>query len=168
MAKKKDLPMRAKALGFRSGFEMQVADEMNYLSWKYEYEHPVYCCFNYYKTVRNGKVLGSDGNLKQAVKGEKVVQLCTYTVDFAILNNTNKPWYIETKGYFKPADMAKHRRILEQYPKADVRLLFQYNHKIPGKKGMRYSDWCDINGATYGFVRNLGKGQFKFIPEEWL
>lgn len=167
MPKKADLSLRAKALGFRSGFEMQVADELKMLGWKFEYEHPVYCCFNYYKTVRNGKILLPNGEIQDSGKGEKVVQVATYTVDFCIMNK-KEPWYIETKGYFKPPDMAKQKRVAAQYPKADIRLLFQYDHKIPGKKGMRYSHWCQENSIRYGFIRKINGNQFRYIPEEWM
>lgn len=168
MAKKTDITLKAKALGFRSGFESLVADELEMLGWKFEYEHPVYCCFNYYKTVTNGRLLDQNLLIQPPPKGNKVVQLCQYTVDFAILNST-PPWYIETKGYFKAADMAKHKRILAQYPTADIRLLFQYDHKIPGKGVKRYSDWCKENGVQYGFIsKDPQTKQVRHIPQEWL
>ena len=168
MPKKTDLPAKAKALGFRSGIEYGVSEEMKVLGWRFEYDHPVFCCFNYYKTVKNGKILTPEGYLRPAEKGEKVVQLCTYTVDFCIMN-TDNPWYIETKGLFTSADMAKHRRIMAQYPTAPIRLLFEANNKIPNKGSMRYSDWCIEQGVRFGFIRKDPQTKStRYIPEEWL
>ena len=157
---------RARALGFRSGFECDVADYLDTLGAKYVYEDKVKCCFNYFSPVNNGKVVDVEWNIKDMKKGWRVVQLCNYTVDFAILSGPN-PWYIETKGRFTSPDRKKHRLLKEQYPKADIRILFQYDGKATPK--LRYSDWCDKYDISYGFITKPTKHTpGKFIPDKWM
>ena len=117
--------------GWRSGLEERVAKELNEAGVGYEYE-----------SVK--------------VKYD-VHETRTYTPDFIL-----KKGYIivETKGRFTVADRKKHLLIQKQYPKHDIRFVFQ-NSRAKLYKGAKttYAQWCDKHGFLYAD---------KSIPEEWL
>lgn len=80
----------------------------------------------------------------------------TYTPDFKLPNGI----YIETKGYFAPADRGKHLAIKKQNPSLDIRFLFQNpNTKLSSKSKTTYANWC----AKHGFLYAKGT-----VPEEWI
>jgi hypothetical protein len=79
-----------------------------------------------------------------------------YTPDFILPNGI----IIETKGYFDAEEMQKHRLIKEQYPKMDLRFVFQNpNNKIRKGSKTTYGEWCDKRGFKWAAKR---------IPPEWL
>lgn len=168
MPKKLSPTVRGKMLGYRSGLEEKVADHMTALGWDWVYEDPVQCCFNYTKTVYKG-ALETNKQIHPPPRGSKVVQVCRYTVDFCVTRPDGSKWYIETKGYFPPADRAKHKRILEQYPNTDIRILFENNLPLSKGNRMRYRDWCNDHNIRCGFVYIDTTTKIKhYIPEEWL
>lgn len=80
----------------------------------------------------------------------------TYTPDFKLANGI----YVETKGYFSPADRGKHLAIKKQNPDKDIRFLFQNpNTKLSSRSKTTYATWCERHGFLYA------KGP---IPEEWI
>ena len=117
-------------MAFRSGLEEKVADLLVELGVKYEYETQ---------------------KIKYRVEEDR-----TYTPDFILPNGI----IVETKGRFTTADRKKHLLIQKQYPKHDIRFVFQ-NSRAKLYKGAKttYAQWCDKHGFLYAD---------KSIPEEWL
>ena len=114
---------KAKAAGFRSGFEQAVARQLDAAGQAYEYEP-------------------KDGKIKFVPKER------TYLPDFVLPNGV----IIEVKGRFTGADRAKHLLIKAQHPELDVRFVFQYDNKLTKVSKTRYSDWCEKHGFGYCFV----------------
>ena len=116
--------------GYRSGLEERVSKELEEAGVKYEYETQ---------------------KIKYRVEEDR-----TYTPDFILPNGI----IVETKGRFTVADRKKHLLIQKQYPKYDIRFVFQ-NSRAKLYKGAKttYAQWCDKNGFLYAD---------KSIPEEWL
>lgn len=114
----------AKALGFRSGFEMDAAAQIRargldpaYETFKVKYEIP----------ARNA----------------------TYTADFRLPNGI----IVETKGRFVTADRKKHDLIKQQRPDLDIRIVFQRpNSTISKKSATTYAKWCDDRGIRWAKV----------------
>jgi Autographiviridae endonuclease I len=98
----------------------------------------------------------------------------TYTPDFPLPNGI----IVESKGYFKPEDRAKHLLIKQQHPNLDIRFVFQRgatyiaskkerekreaNARRQGKplpKHATYIDWCRKNGFQCAE---------KLIPQAWI
>ena len=116
--------------GYRSGLEERVSRELAEAGVKYEYETQ---------------------KIKYRVEEDR-----TYTPDFILPNGI----IVETKGRFTVADRKKHLLIQKQYPKHDIRFVFQ-NSRAKLYKGAKttYAKWCDKHGFLYAD---------KSIPEEWL
>ena len=116
--------------GYRSGLEERVSKELEEAGVKYEYETQ---------------------KIKYRVEEDR-----TYTPDFILPNGIIG----ETKGRFTTADRKKHLLIQKQYPKHDIRFVFQ-NSRAKLYKGAKttYAQWCDKHGFLYAD---------KSIPEEWL
>ena len=116
--------------GYRSGLEERVSKELEEAGVKYEYETQ---------------------KIKYRVEEDR-----TYTPDFILPNGI----IVETKGRFTVADRKKHLLIQKQYPKHDIRFVFQ-NSRAKLYKGAKttYAQWCDKHGFLYAD---------KSIPKEWL
>ena len=82
-------------------------------------------------------------------KKVKYVKEHTYNLDFDIDDSC---LLIETKGYFKASDRAKHLDIKKQHPHLDIRFIFMHDNKIHKMSNTRYSDWCKKHGFKYRFV----------------
>ena len=69
--------------------------------------------------------------------------------------------YLETKGYFKPADRRKMKAVKKANPDLDIRLVFQapYN-KISKRSKTTYAKWADKNGFPWC--------AYYAIPIDWL
>ena len=78
-----------------------------------------------------------------------------YTPDFFLPNGI----IVETKGKWTIQDRKKMVLVIEQNPKLDIRMLFQYDNKLNKNAKQRYSDWCAKRGIVCAF---------KELPEEWL
>lgn len=70
-----------------------------------------------------------------------------YNPDFTITNESGKVWYLEAKGWFKPADRRKHKALKLSNPDADIRIVFQKDGRVGVKT--KYSDWCNNLGIPY-------------------
>lgn len=80
----------------------------------------------------------------------------SYTPDFPLPNGV----IVEAKGYFSPADRAKHLLIQQQHPDLDIRLVFTNpNTKLSKTSKTTYAEWC---------VKHHFKFAAKDIPSEWL
>lgn len=127
---KKTIP-EWKTLGFRSGFELEAALNFDRRGVKYEYEpHSIEYTVN--ETKR-------------------------YTPDFK-LEGTG--FYLEFKGWFKPADRKKALLVRSSNPGIEIRFVFQNaDNKIRKGSKTTYGDWCDKNGFKWAN---------QVVPEYWL
>lgn len=111
----------AKKLGFRSGLEEKVADQLRKSGVRFEYE-----------TTK--------------IKYVVPESLHTYTPDFVFPNGL----IVETKGYWDAADRKKHLLIKQQHPNLDIRFVFSNaNTKIRKGSKTSYANWCDKHGFLY-------------------
>ncbi len=122
--------------GYRSGLEEAVSAQLKASGVSYLYEDEVI----FYK---------------------KPESIHKYTPDFVLIRGGNsRPVYIETKGYFTPADRKKHLFIQKEHPQLDLRFVFENpNNKISKKSKTTYAMWCDKHGFKYAT---------KWVPKEWL
>lgn len=123
MAKKVRKPTldTSRKLGFRSGLEEKVADQLK----------------------KSGVEFGYETTKIKYVVPESVH---TYTPDFIFPNGL----IVETKGRFVAADRKKHLLIQKQCPDLDIRFVFQ-NSKNKISKGSKttYADWATKHGFKY-------------------
>ena len=80
-----------------------------------------------------------------------------YTPDFVLPNYV----YLETKGYWDPADRRKILAVKRDNPAIDLRMVFQspYN-KINKNSKTTYAKWCEKHDIPWTSYHN--------IPLEWL
>lgn len=84
----------------------------------------------------------------------------TYTPDF-LLDGPGGKIYIESKGYFSPADRRKMILVRDQHPELDIRLLFQNcNVKLNKKSRTSYAEWAMNNNFIFA--------QGPEIPLHWI
>ena len=112
---------QAKKLGFRSGFEADVATILKEDKIKYGYE-----------TMQISYVVPEVSR--------------SYTPDFILPNNV----IIEAKGRWTIEDRKKHILIKKQHPELDIRIVFQ-NASTKIRKGSKttYGDYCDKHGIIW-------------------
>ena len=79
-----------------------------------------------------------------------------YIPDFVLPNGI----VIAAKGLFSSKDRQKHLLIQEQYPKLDIRFVFQrpFNRLYKGAK-TTYAEWATKNGFKWAK---------KKVPKEWI
>ena len=108
-------------LGFRSGLEAKVAEELNAAGVYYEFE-------------------------PFTIEFTRPESLHKYTPDFLLPNGI----FIETKGRFVTADRQKHLLIRRCNPTLDIRFVFSNPRQRIGKTSRTtYAMWCDKNGFKY-------------------
>ena len=116
---KKSIGLR---LGFRSGLEEKVADQLKTAGVPFRYE------------AKEDKI--------EYIKPQKVSR---YSPDFVLPNDI----IIETKGRFVTADRQKHLLIRDQRPELDIRFVFSNSRqKISKQSKTTYAMWCD----THNFI----------------
>jgi len=83
-----------------------------------------------------------------------------YTPDFTFTKRDGTTLYVETKGYFTPADRKKMLDVKRCNPDLDIRFVFQ-RAKTPINKGSNttYAQWAAKNGFPWAE---------KDIPDAWL
>lgn len=81
-----------------------------------------------------------------------------YWPDFPIKKKDGSVFYIEAKGYLRPFDVVKLISVKTLYPDIDLRLVFQRNNKMSGRKNLTYCDWAQKHGF---------KCAVETVPEEW-
>ena len=112
---------QAKKLGFRSGFEADVATTLTEDKIKYGYE-----------TMQITYVVPEVSR--------------SYTPDFILPNNV----IIEAKGRWTIEDRKKHLLIKKQHPTLDIRIVFQNaNTKIRKGSKTTYGNFCDKHGIIW-------------------
>ena len=117
----KNKKQAARALGYRSGFEVDIDEALKQQGIDGEYEKHI---IQYIKPATKHK----------------------YHPDFKLPNGI----FIETKGRFTSADRKKHLLIKEQNPELDIRIVFQNSKtKISKASKTTYADWCTKNGILY-------------------
>jgi len=114
----------AKARGYRSGLEDNVAKQIKSHGLKVSYE------------TKASKI-----KFVQPAKNR------TYTPDFVLPNGI----IVETKGRFTVEDRQKHLWIREQYgDKYDIRFVFSRSaSKLRKGSKTTYADWCEKHGFQY-------------------
>ncbi len=80
-----------------------------------------------------------------------------YCPDFVLPNNV----YLETKGYWDPADRRKILAVKKDNPDLDLRMVFQAPYNTISKKSKTtYAMWCERHDIPWSSFHN--------IPLEWL
>lgn len=112
---------KAKALGFRSGLEEQVGEQLSSAGVAAGYE-------------------------TEKVKYLRPARPAKYTPDWILPNGI----VIETKGRFKVEDRQKHIHIKQQHPDLDIRFVFSSSKgKISKGSKTTYAMWCEKHGFMY-------------------
>lgn len=113
----------AKTLGYKSGFEAKIAEQLN--------THKLTAKELYEKTVIKYIVPARDSR---------------YTVDWTLPNGI----LIESKGRWTTEDRKKHLLVKQQYPDLDIRIVFQ-SAKTKISKGSKttYADFCVKHGIVW-------------------
>jgi hypothetical protein len=115
-----DPTARAYVLGYRSGLEEKVAEQLKSLSVDFKYES--------FKIPY------------------QVNETRNYTPDYLLPNGI----IVETKGRFVAADRKKHLLIQKQHPLLDIRFVFSNSKaKISKNSKTSYADWCEKNGFLF-------------------
>tara|TARA_Y100001970_G_scaffold195119_1_gene237154 strand:+ start:8739 stop:9101 length:363 start_codon:yes stop_codon:yes gene_type:complete len=80
-----------------------------------------------------------------------------YNPDFILPNGI----YLETKGYWEPADRRKILAVIKDNPDIDLRMVFQAPfNKISKRSKTTYAQWCEKHGIKWAAVHS--------IPIDWL
>ena len=120
---KSKIRTKAKANGFKSGFENKIAEQLETKGIK-----------------------ANDIYEIEKVKYTVPASLHTYTVDWKLPNGI----LVETKGRWTLADRKKHLLVHEQFPNLDLRIVFQSaKTKISKNSKTTYADWCDKHGIKW-------------------
>ena len=114
IAHAKDPYKKARALGYRSGLEVSVAEQLKKMGVPVQYEPFAFR----YKPQREYRL---------------------YTPDYILPNGI----VVETKGLFASADRTKHRDLKAMYPDLDVRFVFSNpNQRLSKASRTTYGAWC--------------------------
>ena len=107
--------------GWRSGFESDMAADLEARGVEYTYE-------------------------EVKIEYEQPATKHKYTPDYQLANGI----FIETKGRFMMADRKKHLLIQKQHPDIDIRFVFQSSRtKISKNSKTSYGDWCNKYGFKF-------------------
>lgn len=89
-----------------------------------------------------------------------VVPNKVYIPDFILTGPYGKKMYIEAKGWFKPSDRAKMKRVRDQHPELDIRFMFQRaTNKLGPHRSWDYVYWCERE--NFKWCENE-------LPTEWV
>lgn len=112
---KTDKRSRAKALGYRSWFEVEIAQDLDAQGHQYKYE-PM--------------------TMNYTLHG-------IYKPDFVFTNGQGNQIIVEVKGYLDPGSKRKMKAVKKQNPDSDIRFVFQHNRpndiKWAVKNGFKYA-----------------------------
>lgn len=114
---------RFKKLGFRSGFEVTINQQLVDMDVPFAYE-------------------GDLNTIRYIIPAKEHRYLC----DFLLANGV----MIEAKGLFTAQDRKKHILIKQQYPHLDVRFVFMNaGNKLSKTSRTTYGDWAEKNGFKW-------------------
>lgn len=128
---------------YRSGFEKDLARDLEQRGIEFKYEHNTY---RYWLKKPRSRC--------EACGANAVIEEHNYTPDFFIGD-----LIIEAKGKFSARNRRTILAMKEQHPELDIRMVFMADNWLTKKHLSRYSDWCKKYGVPYAF---------KTVPEEWL
>lgn len=112
-----------KALGFRSGLEATVAQQLVDAGVPVKYEAP-----------------------ESVIRYTVPSRMARYTPDFELPNGI----IIETKGRFMAGDRKKHELIHAEFPDKDIRFVFTNpNARINATSKTTNAAWCEARGFRY-------------------
>lgn len=112
-------------LGYRSGLEEKISEQLNTLKVTFSYE--------------TEKITYTQPEKKRS-----------YKPDFITIKKDGTKLYIETKGRLTAADRKKHEWVKDQNPNLDIRFVFtNSNTKIAKNSKTTYADWCNKNGFIF-------------------
>ena len=121
ISKRKPHKWSLRSNGYKSQFELRIADQLAYLGCAFEYET---LKIGYTKPARESR----------------------YTPDFVLPNGV----IIEVKGDFDVDDRAKHLLVKAQHPEYDIRFVFgSSKRKIRKGSPTSYADWCRKHGFQF-------------------
>ena len=122
---------------------------------------------SYMESRRNSRCLQCGSNT--------IVQDRTYTPDLCVYQEegrTDGPhYYIEVKGYFRPASRKLFREMVKRNPTYPLRVIFEKNQWVTRGKST-YADYFDrylktIPYVVWGDTYDYEDGSRFYIPEEW-
>ena len=103
------------------------------------------------KLAEDGSIVRYETERVRYVKAPAI-----YTPDFLLPNGI----MIECKGWFKPADRAKHLLIRKHNPTLDIRFVFENSqNKLSKSSKTTYAKWCSVHAFKYADKR---------VPLAWL
>ena len=112
-------------LGYRSGLEEKISEQLNSLQVDFSYE--------------TEKIYYTQPPKKRS-----------YKPDFITTKKDGNKLYIETKGRLTASDRKKHEWVKDQNPNLDIRFVFtNSNTKIAKNSKTTYADWCNKNGFKF-------------------
>lgn len=136
---------KARAAGYRSGFELEIRDYLQRHGVGFEYEKETYQIL----------VPATPGHLCECgAKGKSIQRKTKYTPDFTLANGL----VVEAKGQFTPANRKTILAFTNQYPAIPFRMVFQRDNPLKRGAKSRYTDWCEQHGIQY----SIGS-----IPLDW-
>lgn len=116
----KDRYRKARALGYRSGLEVKIANLLKEAAIPHRYE-------------------------KVKIEWEDLMYR-TYTPDIILSNGI----IIEVKGRFTSDDRRKHLAVKKQHPDLDIRFVFESSRRKLSKGAKTtYGQWCEKHGLQY-------------------
>lgn len=116
----KDRYRKARALGYRSGLEVKIANLLTECGIPHRYE-------------------------KVKIEWEDLMYR-TYTPDIILSNGI----IIEVKGRFTSEDRRKHLAVKKQHPNLDIRFVFESSRRKLSKGAKTtYGLWCEKHGFQY-------------------
>lgn len=123
----------AKASGYRSGFEKEMADVLGVKGITFKYEART---VDYVSPVRGGVCL----KCSASSTGKRRKYLADFSIGGIIL---------ETKGKLDSPGRTKLIAIKKSNPELDIRLVFQRNNRIRRNSPVHYTDWAKANGFKH-------------------
>lgn len=116
-------------LGFRSGLEVTISEQIKKAGIKLQYETDK---IRYTIPEREAK----------------------YTPDFKLPKKGGFFFYVETKGIWTVQDRSKHLLIKQQYPDIDLRFVFSnQNARLYKGSPSTYASYCEKHGFKYAHRR---------------
>lgn len=112
-------------LGYRSGLEEKISEQLNLLKVDFSYE-------------------------TEKISYLQPAKKRSYKPDFITTKKDGSKLYIETKGRLTASDRKKHEWVKDQNPSLDIRFVFtNSNTRIAKNSKTTYADWCNKHGFIF-------------------